>query len=174
MKSAGNHFARLLAEVKRGERHDPGVQPGIADVPDAFDGTPTARAGDLHGVDPRSMGGVVFERFPALDRTGLQFLAAADHVHPAAGAAVVDRQRQPPVALLADHPVVHVAEPVELPLVAEVRDPADLVDHVHDLVAQAGVDLLRGQRFARLVVDRAHADEPLVDETEDEVMVSRR
>ena len=42
------------------------------------------------------------------------------------------------------------------------------VDDVHDLVAQAGVDLLRGERLARLVVDRAHADEPLVDEAEQE------
>ena len=82
--------------------------------------------------------------------------------------AVVDRQREPPVALLADHPVVHVAQPVELALVAEVGDPADLVDDLHDLVAEAGVDLLLGQRLARLVVERAHADEPLVDEAEDE------
>ena len=82
--------------------------------------------------------------------------------------AVVDRQRQAPVALLADHPVVHVPEPVELALVAEVGDPADLVDDLHDLVAQAGVDLLPAQRLARLVVDRPHADEPLVDEAEDE------
>ena len=62
---------------------------------------------------------------------------------------------------------MHVAEPVELALVAEVRDPADPVDHVHDLVAQAGVDLLAGQRLAWLVVQRTHADEPLVDEAED-------
>ena len=35
--------------------------------------------------------------------------------------AVVDRQRQAPVALLGDHPVVHVAQPVELAVQAERR-----------------------------------------------------
>ena len=63
---------------------------------------------------------------------------------------------------------MHVAEPVQLALVAEVRDPADLVDDVHDLVAQAGVDLLPAERLAWLVVQRTHADVPLVDEAEDE------
>ena len=98
----------------------------------------------------------------------VELVAPADHVDRAARAALVDRQRQPPVALLADHPVAHVAQPVELALVAEIGDPADVVDDVHDLVAQAGVDLLGGQRLARRVVDRAHADEPLVDEAEHE------
>ena len=97
-----------------------------------------------------------------------ELLAAADHVERAAGGAVVDRQRQAPVALLADHPVVHVQEPVELALVAERRDPADPVDDLHDLVAQAGVHLGRGQLLARPVVDRAHADVPLVDQPEDQ------
>ena len=89
-------------------------------------------------------------------------------VERAARGAVVDRQRQAPVALLADHPVAHVAQPVELALVAEAGDPADPVDDLHDLVAQARVDLLAGQRVARLVVDRPHADEPLVDEAEEQ------
>ena len=114
------------------------------------------------------MGRVPLEDVPALDRPLVQLLAAADDLDRAAGRAVVDRQRQPPVALLADHPVVHVAEPVELALVPEVGDPADAVDDLHDLVAQARVDLLRGERLARLVVDRAHRDEPLVDEAEEQ------
>ena len=42
------------------------------------------------------------------------------------------------------------------------------VDDLHDLVAQAGVDLLRRHVVARLVVDRAHGDEPLVDEPEEQ------
>ena len=126
------------------------------------------RAGDAHLVDPRPMRGVALERVPAADRPLVQLVAPADDLDRAARRAVVDRQRQPPVALLADHPVVHVAEPVELPVVAEVGDPPDVVDDVHDLVAQAGVDLLLRERLARLVVDRAHADEPLVDEPEQE------
>ena len=98
----------------------------------------------------------------------LKLLPAADDLERAARLAVVDRQRQSPVALLADHPVVHVQEPVELPFVAEAGDPADLVDDLHDLVAEARVDLLLRQLGSGLVVDRAHADEPLVDEPEDE------
>ena len=96
----------------------------------------------------------------------LELLATADDVERPAGAAVVDRQREAVVALLGDHPVAHVQEPVELPLVAERRDPPDPVDALHDLVAEAGVDLGRGQRLARLVVDLAHADVPLVHEPE--------
>ena len=110
---------------------------------------------------------VALERVPALDRPLVELLAPADDVERAARLAVVDRQRQAPVALLADHPVVHVQEPVELALVAEARDPADLVDDLHDLVAEAGVDLRRRQLVARLVVDRAHRDVPLVDEPEE-------
>ena len=158
----------VLAEVERRERHDPGVQPRIADVADPLDRRAAARAGDLHRVHVRPVRRVPLERLPALDRALLELVAPADDLDRAARLAVVDRQRQAPVALLADHPVVHVAEPVELALVAEVGDPADLVDHVHDLVAEARVDLLGRQRLARLVVQRTHADVPLVDEAEDE------
>jgi hypothetical protein len=153
--------------VERRERDDPGVEPGITDVLDPIDRLAAVRAGDLDLVDPWSMRGVALEPVPALDRALLQLLATTDHLDRAAGRAVVDRQRQPPVALLADHPVVHVAEPVELPLIAEIGDPADLVDDFHDLVAKTPVDLLGGERLARLVVDLAHADVPLVDQPED-------
>jgi len=111
---------------------------------------------------------VALERVPALDRPLPQLLAPADDVERPARLAVVDRQRQAPVALLRDHPVVHVQEPVELPLVAEVRDPPDPVDDLHDLVAEARVDLRRRQLVAWPVVDRAHRDVPLVDEPEQE------
>ena len=154
--------------MERRERHDPGVQPRVADVPDPFDRRAAAGTGDPDRVHVGPVRAVTLERLPALDRALLELLATTDDLDRAARRAVVDRQREPPVALLADHPVVHVAEPVELALVAEVRDPADLVDDLHDLVAQAGVDLLLAERLARLVVERAHADVPLVDEAEDE------
>src|SRR3990170_6689235 len=111
---------------------------------------------------------VAIEALPALDRPLPELLATADDVERAARPAVVDRQRQAPVALLADHPVVHVQEPVELPLVAERRDPADLVDDLHDLVAEARVHLGRAELVPRAVVDGAHRDEPLVDQPEQE------
>ena len=114
------------------------------------------------------MWGMALEPLPALDGALLELLAPADDVDPAARRAVVDRQRQAPVALLRDHPVAHVQEPVELAVVAELRDPPDPIHDLHDLVAQARVDLGRGQGVARLVVNRPHRDVPLVDEPEDE------
>ena len=143
---------RVLAEVHRGERHDPGVEPGVPHVADALHGSPAARARHLHRVDVRSMRGVSLEQLPALHGAPAQLLAPPHHGHRPAGRAVVDRKGQPPVALLADHPVVHVQEPVELALVPEPGDPPDPVHDLHDLVAQARVDLLAGQRLPRLVV----------------------
>ena len=89
---------------------------------------------------------------PALDGALLQLRLAADDLERAARLAVVDRQREAVVALLRDHPVVHVLQPVQLARQAEVRDPADLLRDVGDLVAQL-----------------VHADEPLVDQAEDEL-----
>ncbi len=120
---------------------------------------PRPRGGDA-GVWPSNS-------LPAGDRPLAELLPSADHVEGAAGGAVVDRQRQPPVALLADHPVVHVQEPVELALVAEAGDPPDPVHDLHDLVAEARVDLL-GVSSRAAGRRRAHADEPLVDQPEEE------
>ena len=159
---------RVLAEVHRAEGHDARVKPGVAHVGDAPDRRATGGAGDGHRVDPRTVRRVALELRPAVDGALAQLVAPADDGDRAAGGALVDRQRQAPVALLADHPVVHVAQPVELTLVAEAGDPGDAVDLLHDLVAQAGVDLLGRQRLARLVVDGTHRDVPLVDEAEDE------
>ena len=86
--------------------------------------------------------------------------------------ALPDGQRQPPVALLADHPVVHVAQPVHLAGMAESGIQLDLVDHIHDLVAQAALFFLRGHLLARFVVQFAHADEPLVHQAEDQLGVA--
>ncbi len=157
---------RVLAVVQRRERHDPRVQPRVADILDPLDRCAAARARDPDRVDVGPVRAVALELLPALDGTLPELVAPADHLDRPACRAVVDRQRQPPVALLADHPVVHVAEPVELALVAEIRDPADPIDRLHDLVAEACVDLLRRQRLAWLVVQRPHRDEPLVDQPE--------
>src|SRR5438034_11840287 len=74
--------------------------------------------------------------------------------------------RRPPRSTL--FPYTTLFRSVELALVPERRDPANPIDHFHDLVAKAGVDLLARQRLARLVVHRSHADVPLVDEAEHE------
>ena len=68
----------VLAEVERGERHDPGVQPWVADVLDPRDRLAAAVAGDADRVHVRPMGRVALEGIPALDRPGLEVLAAAD------------------------------------------------------------------------------------------------
>src|ERR1035437_8753841 len=111
---------------------------------------------------------VPLECLPAFDRPFGQLLATADDCNLAAMGALVDRERQAPIALLADHPVVHVEEPVELSLIPETGDPGDAFDHFHDLVAKARVHLFASHLVTRLVVNRAHADVPLVHETEHE------
>ena len=140
MKSAGYHFAQYSGSSRKWSVLNgtmPASSHGLPTSRMRSTGAAAARTGDLHRVDERPMGRMALERLPALDGALAQLLAAADDLHRAARRAVVDRQRQPVVALLGDHPVAHVAEPVELPLVAESGDPADLVDDLHDLVAEA-------------------------------------
>src|SRR5918995_2020887 len=106
---------------------------------------------------------MALELVPAGDGALAQFLTAADDLEAAARLALPYRKGQAPVALLGDHPVGHRAQPVELALVAEPGDPLDLVDDVHDLVAQAALLLFGRHLVARLVVRLAHRDVPLVD-----------
>ncbi len=159
---------RILAIVERGEGHDARVQPRVADVGDPRDRRAARRTGNRDRIDIRAVRGMALKGLPTGERSFLELLAATDDVERAARLAVVDRQRQAPVALLADHPVAHVDQPVELPLVAEAGDPADLVDDLHDLVAEAGIDLIFRELAPGPVIHRAHADEPLVDEPEDQ------
>ncbi len=162
----------VVAIAEGGERHNAGVKPGIAHVLDAADLAATVGADDLHRINPRTMRSVALELFPALNRTLLQLVLTADDFEVAADSAFPDGQSQAPVPLLADHPVVHVAQPVQLPLQAERRDPTDLVGDVHDLVAQTAVFLLLGDLCVGLVVQLAHTDEPLVHQTEDQLFLA--
>src|SRR5215213_2923742 len=100
--------------MQRRERHDPRVQPGIADVRDAPDRLATARAANGHLIDIRPVRGMPVEPIPTVERPLLEVGEPADYVERAAALAVVDREREAPIALLADHPVVHVQEPIEL------------------------------------------------------------
>ena len=151
----------------RREGHYARVEPGISDIPDSAYRLPTAGAADLDRVHIRPVRAVALELAPALNGARGQLFPAGQDVDSAARA-VVDRQGQAPIALLADHPVMHVQEPVQLPLVTESRDPLDVADYIHDLVSQAGVDLGRSKFCARRRVDLTHADVPLIDEAEDE------
>ncbi len=82
----------------------------------------------------------------------LQFFLRADDLEFAALLALIDRQSETPVALLRDHPVVHVAQPVDLALFAEFGDPANVAGDLHQPLAQ-----------------RSHRDVPLVDDAKDDV-----
>ena len=148
-------------ELQRAERDDPGVEPGVADIGDAAHAVAGARVDQHELVDPRPVRGVPDELVPALDGTRLQLLHRADHVelrrvflvHP-------DGQRQAPVALLRDHPVAHVAQPVALAGLAvdALREERDLVGDLHDVAAEAGL----GQPLA-------HVQKPLVHEPVDQL-----
>ena len=94
---------------------------------------------------------VAVELLPALDGALVQLLAAADHLEVAAVVADVDRQRQAPVALLGDHPVFHVAQPVQL----AIKPKAGIQRHRLDDADQPLAQLM-------------HRDEPLVHQAEDQ------
>src|SRR6266567_4658915 len=81
---------------------------------------------------------VALELLPARDSSLLQFFFATDDLEGTAFRAIVDGQRQAPVAFLGDHPIVHVAQPVQLALKAKGRDPGDLAEDQFGLTAPAG------------------------------------
>ena len=134
-----------------GERHDAGVQPGVADVRNARDRRPALAAPDFHSIDPWPVRRVTLEVLPPRHRSRSKLLRRCDDVHVAAFRALVDRERQTPVPLLADHPVVHVAQPVQLAVQAEVWDPVDPLGDLFELLTHG-----------------IHGDEPLVYQPEDE------
>src|SRR5512142_2733874 len=100
------------------------------------------------------MRGMALERLPSGDGTGAELVLSGDHLPRRAVGADPDRQGEPVVALLADHPVAHVSQPVELALFQ-----ADPLGQPRDLTGDA----------CDRLAERVHGDEPLVDETEDEL-----
>ena len=154
IRSPGEPLAPVVAVVpvaQRGEWHDAGVQPWVAHVLYARDPLAALAALDPDRVYPGAVRGVAFELLHTLYRALGQLGLAADHLEVAA-LALEDGQRQPPVTLLGDHPIVHVAKPVELAFETERRYPGDLPGHVRD----------HGTEFA-------HRDEPFVHEPEDQL-----
>ena len=162
----------VVAVLDGGERDNARVQPRVAHILDAAHRHIALVAADFHRIDPGAVRRVALELVPALDGALLQFGLAADDIEPVAVAALVDGQREAVVSLLGNHPVVHVPQPVEFARVAELRNPADVVHHFHNLVAQAVRLLVGGQLLARLLVLLAHADEPLIHQPEDQLRVA--
>ena len=134
--------------AERRERDDAGVEPRVADLRDPLHLLPTCLAMDRHVVDPGAV--QLLELVEPPHRSLFELVARADHGDGPA-AAGVDRQRQPEVALARDVPVAHVAEPVVHPLPVLQRRPLDLLVRVQE-------------RLPQLVA----ADEPVVDDAEDE------
>ena len=64
---------------------------------------------------------------------------------------------------------MHIPEPVQFPGMAKIRDPADLVHYIHDLVAQAGFLFGCGQLFPGFVIAFTHTDEPFVHQPENQL-----
>ncbi len=143
-------------EVDRAEGDDARVEPRVADVGHAAHGGAAVGAGELDRVDEGTVGRVAGEHVEAAHRPLVQLLLAADDIEVLTVFALADpdRQGQPPEALLRDHPVAHVLEPVELAGLAVRREPADLRDELLDAVAPV------------------HTDEPLVDQAEDELALA--
>src|SRR4051812_6578984 len=92
------------------------------------------------------------ERLPALDCPVPQLRFTADHLDVATSGALINGKRQTPVALLRNHPIVHVGEPVELPIKAKARVPGDLPSDIHHWLPEV-----------------VHGDEPFVNEPEHQV-----
>src|SRR5262245_28016476 len=83
---------------------------------------------------------VALEGFPAGDGPRFQLLKTPDHFKLTTLLAFPDGQRQSPIAFLEDHPVAHVAQPVEFALQAPLWNPAGRARGVHDALAPAHVD----------------------------------
>src|SRR5581483_8165128 len=142
----------VVLPAQRGERHDPGVQPRVADLGDPPDLRVALLAADGDLVDPGTV--QLPELVEATYGPLLQLGPRADHVQ-AAARTRVERQREAEVALPRDVPVAHVAEPVVHPLLVLRRRPFD-----------AGV------RLEHRLADLVRRDEPVVDDAEDERCVA--
>ena len=160
MKSAGNHFSQYGAVAvvpHRRERHDAGVEPGIADVaicclPFRRNPCTVILTRSIHGRCggwPSNLSQPSTARSFSSSRLPMTSNCAARVAHP-------DRQGQTPEAFLRDHPVAHVLEPIQFAGLAVDRfgQERDLLDDAHDLVAPF------------------HVDEPLVDQAEKQLRLA--
>ena len=91
---------------------------------------------DLDRIDIRSMWGVPFKIIPALNGALFQFVLITNYFVMVAGRAFPEGQRQTPVALFADHPVVHIAQPIQLAFQTKGGYPANL-SALHVIMSRA-------------------------------------
>src|SRR5260370_15259862 len=100
---------------------------------------------------------MALELSPPAYSSFLQLVLAADDLECTALGTIIDRQSQSPVALLGDHPVVHVAQPVQFALQAKGWNPGGLAPYIHDLVTQL-----------------VHGDIPFVDQSGEQFCLAPR
>ncbi len=129
----------VLVVLHRRIRYNPRIQPRIAHIGNPRRFLAALIALDANGVHPRPVRTVALEGLPPGNRPLLKLLAAANHVEPAART-FENRQRQPPEAFLADHPVAHVLQPVEFLLASPTGNPLNLLDHLHDFAPPLHID----------------------------------
>ena len=158
----------IAAIAHRRERNDARVEPRIPNVRDAPHLAAALRTRNAYFIDIWTVRAMTHQGIKASNGALLKLRARPEHLDSAAPFTFVDWQRKTPVALLRDHPVTHVAQPVQLAIVAKRWEPRDVVDNVHDLIAQAPRLLGSGQLLAWLLERGAHADKPLIDEAEGE------
>ena len=146
-KVAGEPLTPILrvgAELHRADADDPSIQPRVAHIGHTCADQSRHWMFDLDMINPRAVRRVPLKRHPAFHCARLEFFIAADYLEAAIGI-FPNWQSETPIALLADHPVVHVVQPIGLALFAKRRHPVDLLVHPHHVVAQG-----------------VHADVPLV------------
>ena len=138
--------------AERRERHDPGVEPHVADLGDPLDRLVARSAADRHRVDPRPA--QLLELLQPGDRALLELPTRADHVQVPARAGI-EGQRQAVVAAAGDVPVAHVPEPV-----------------VHALAHVGGRPLDGRVRLEQRLAKLVHRDQPVVGDAPDQRRVA--
>ncbi len=160
------------AVVHRAKADDARVQPRVAHVGDARHWFAAMVARNFHLINVGAMGGVTVEILPSSDGAFFQFCLTADDAKAAALVTFVDGQRQAVIPLFADHPIVHVSQPIHFAVMPKAGIPVDLVNPIHDLIAQTGRFFRFRHLFARFVVQFAHADEPLIHQSIDQLFAA--
>ena len=142
----------IVQPVERRERDDPGVEPAVPHLFDAFAVGAALRAADDDLVDPRPV--QLAQLVESALRELAQLLLASDDEEVLVRARI-ERKRKAPVALAADVPVAHVQQPVLHPAAGGRREPRDL-----------------RCRFDEPRPQLVHRDEPFVVHPEDDLLVA--
>src|SRR5262249_20136966 len=93
----GTPGVTVSAVAQRAETDNTGVEPGVSDIGDALHGRATRGAGNLDGVNVRSVRCVPLKRLPSLDRPRRQFVLVPNDLIVAAGGTFPEGESQTPI-----------------------------------------------------------------------------